>query len=76
MRLAEAKLTHATLRARQGDVSGAVAQVEQALAIGRRSAPSLAMVAREVTHEIARIDPGTAEAFSRDTLHQVFAAAT
>lgn len=74
MRLAEAKLTHATLRARQGDVGGAVAQVEQALAIGRRSAPSLAMVAREVTQEIARIDPGTAEAFSRDTLSPVFAA--
>lgn len=68
MRLAEAKLTHATLRARQGDVGGAVAQVEQALAIGRRSAPSLAMVAREVTAEIARIDPGTAEEFNRDTL--------
>lgn len=76
MRLAEAKLTHATLRARQGDVGGAVAQVEQALAIGRRSAPSLAMVAREVTAEIARIDPGTAEEFNRDTLSNLSTAGT
>lgn len=76
MRLAEAKLTHATLRARHGDIPGAIAQVEEALAIGRRSAPSLAMVTREVTREIERIDPGVAEAFRHDALDGVFNAGT
>lgn len=73
MRLAEARLTQATLSARHGDVNGAIELVENALAIARKSAPSLAMVAREVTREIAKIDPGTAQEFAHDALKPITA---
>lgn len=64
MRAAEAQLTKATLSARAGDVDGAVGFVEQALAHERRSAPSLMLVAREVTDEIGRYNPTTADDFA------------
>lgn len=64
MRTAEAQLTKATINARSGAVGDAVALVEQALAHERRSAPSLMLVAREVTNEIGRHDPTTADDFA------------
>lgn len=64
MRTAEAQLTKATVSARRGDVDAAVAYVEQGLGHERRSAPSLTLVAREVTAEIGRHDPTTADDFA------------
>lgn len=64
MRAAEAQLTKATISARAGDVETAVSYVEQALAHERRSAPSLTLVAREVTDEIGRHDPTFAVDFT------------
>ncbi|MGH3972045.1 MAG: hypothetical protein ACRDS9_01770 [Pseudonocardiaceae bacterium] len=64
MRAAEAQLTKATVSARAGDVDTAVTFVEQALAHQRRSAPSLTLVAREVTDEIGRHDPNLADDFA------------
>lgn len=64
MRAAEAQLTKATISARAGDVDTAVTYVEQALMHERRSAPSLTLVAREVTDEIGRHNPTMADDFA------------
>jgi tetratricopeptide (TPR) repeat protein len=52
MRNAEAQLTLAVIAARQGDVEEAAALGTQALQNGRRSRPSLLMVASELAHEL------------------------
>lgn len=54
MRNAEARLTLAVIAARAGDVDEAVSQGIRALAGGRQSIPSLAMVAQELTHELMK----------------------
>ena len=52
MRNAEARLTLGVIAARAGDVDEAVSQGIRALAGGRQSIPSLAMVAQELIHEL------------------------
>lgn len=52
MRRTEAELTLAVVAARQGDVEQATALGMQALQSGRRSRPSLLMVATELAHEL------------------------
>jgi transcriptional regulator with XRE-family HTH domain len=57
MRVAEAEITLGVLAARGGDVEAAVGAGRRALSLGRRSLPSLAMNARELTAEIQRRFP-------------------
>ena len=49
MRLAEARITHGVVAARQGDLDQAVHHGEQALHGERKSLPSLMMVIRDLT---------------------------
>ena len=49
MRLAEARITHGVVAARQGDLEQAVHLGEQALHSQRKSLPSLMMVVRDLT---------------------------
>ena len=49
MRLAEAKVTHGVVAARQGDLEQAIHHGEQALHSERKSLPSLMMVVRDLT---------------------------
>lgn len=60
MRFAEAELTKALVMARAGAVDEALDLADQALAHGRRSVPSLSMVAREVGNEVGQSKPGIA----------------
>lgn len=55
MRLSEAELTSATILARAGDISGALTTAERALGRDRQSLPSLLMVGKEFSQELARI---------------------
>lgn len=48
MRIAEARITHGVVAAREGDVERAVAEGERALQGERKSLPSLLMVSREL----------------------------
>jgi hypothetical protein len=48
MRMAEARITLGVVRAREGDLEGAVEQGSRALAGERRSLPSLLMVSRDL----------------------------
>lgn len=57
MRVAEAEITLGVLAARAGDLEAAVGAGRRALQLGRRSLPSLAMNARELTAEIRRRFP-------------------
>jgi transcriptional regulator with XRE-family HTH domain len=57
MRVAEAEITLGVLAARAGDLEAAVGAGRRALSLGRRSLPSLAMNARELTAEIQRRFP-------------------
>lgn len=57
MRVAEAEITLGVLAARSGDLEAAIAAGRRALQLGRRSLPSLAMNARELTAEIQRRFP-------------------
>jgi hypothetical protein len=60
MRMAEARLTLAAVAARTGDLEQAVTTGVAALAAGRRSLPSLLMVAGELDGELHRRYPGEA----------------
>jgi len=62
MRLAEAQLTQATVMARNGDLSEALALAEDALRVDRRSLPSLLMIAHELVTEVGRIAPQSSAA--------------
>jgi len=57
MRLAEARLTLATIASRNGELEQAVDLGQQALNGGRRSLPSLLMVAGELDAELQRRYP-------------------
>jgi len=57
MRVAEAEITLGVLAARAGDLEGAIGAGRRALQLGRRSLPSLAMNAHELTAEVARRFP-------------------
>ena len=52
MRVAEARLTQATVAARRGDLEHAVDLAAKGLALDRKSSPSLAMVAAELKQEL------------------------
>ncbi|MFI5492294.1 helix-turn-helix domain-containing protein [Actinoplanes sp. NPDC051859] len=62
MRMAEARLTLAAVAARAGDLEQAVATGIGALGAGRKSLPSLLMVAGELDVELHRRFPGEAAA--------------
>ncbi|NIZ93010.1 hypothetical protein [Kineococcus rubinsiae] len=62
MRVAEAELTRAVVAARAGAVDAALTQAYTALDRGRRSLPSLTMVAAEVADAIEVVDPANQEA--------------
>jgi hypothetical protein len=62
MRMAEARLTLATVAARTGDLEQAVATGVGALRAGRKSLPSLLMVAGELELELRRRYPKEAAA--------------
>jgi hypothetical protein len=62
MRMAEARLTLAAVAARSGDLEQAVATGVAALRAGRRSLPSLLMVAGGLDGELHRRFPGEAAA--------------
>jgi hypothetical protein len=49
MRVAEARITHGVVAARQGDLELAIHHGQQALTAKRKSLPSLAMVSRDLT---------------------------
>lgn len=57
MRLAEADLTDATIRARSGDLTGAMNVADEALNGERKSLPSLLLVGNELADELRRLDP-------------------
>lgn len=57
MRVAEAEITLGVLAARAGDLEAAVGAGRRALSLGRRSLPSLAMNARELSLELQRRFP-------------------
>ncbi|MEU8639115.1 hypothetical protein AB0C38_43570 [Amycolatopsis sp. NPDC048633] len=68
MRIAEAQITLDVAAAREGDLDGAVTYGRRALANGRRSLPSLTMVARDLTDVLqshyvgeAQVDDFTSE---------------
>ena len=65
MRLAEAQLTKAVILARSGEMDSALTLADEALTHQRQCAPSLLLVAHEVGHEVARINPKVAAEFSR-----------
>jgi hypothetical protein len=72
MRVTEAKLTLAAVAARAGELEQAISVGIDALAAGRRSLPSLLMVAGEVDMELHRRyagEPGL-DAF-REAVHSV-----
>jgi transcriptional regulator with XRE-family HTH domain len=56
MRLAEARMTDATILARHGDLDGALSLAEAALQGDRQSMPSLLMVGAEFAGELSRMD--------------------
>lgn len=56
MRLAEAQMTDAAVRARDGDIDGAMQLAADALDGDRKSLPSLLMVGTELADELHRID--------------------
>lgn len=62
MRIAEAQITLGVVAAREGDLDEAVARGRQALAGGRKSIPSLAMVSRDLGHVVAERYAGEPEA--------------
>ena len=72
MRMAEARLTLAAVAARSGDLEQAVATGVGALAAGRKSLPSLLMVAGELDVELHRRFPGESSADEfRDALRSL-----
>lgn len=72
MRMAEARLTLAAVAARTGDLKQAVATGVGALAAGRKSLPSLLMVAGELDVELHRRFPGESAADDfRDALREI-----
>jgi transcriptional regulator with XRE-family HTH domain len=70
MRRAEAELTLAVVAARRGDVEGASTLGVRALRAGRRSRPSLLMVAAELDRELRAAGPAAGSDF-RDLLRHV-----
>jgi transcriptional regulator with XRE-family HTH domain len=72
MRMAEARLTLAAVAARAGDLEQAVATGVDALGAGRKSLPSLLMVAGELDVELHRRFPNESAADDfRDALREV-----
>ncbi|MEV8506159.1 helix-turn-helix transcriptional regulator [Actinoplanes sp. NPDC051475] len=72
MRMAEARLTLAAVAARAGDLEQAVATGIGALGAGRKSLPSLLMVAGELDVELHRRFPGESSADEiRDALRSI-----
>ena len=71
MRLAEARMTLGVVRAREGDLEGAVDQGVRALHGGRKSLPSLLMVSRDLTKVLN--ERYSAETETRDYLDQLAA---
>jgi tetratricopeptide (TPR) repeat protein len=69
MRTAEARLTLGVISARQGDLERAVHYGERALAGGRKSLPTLAMVGRDLTRVLKECYP--AEQATEDYLDQL-----
>jgi hypothetical protein len=69
MRLAEARMTLGVVRAREGDLEGAVDQGVRALHGGRKSLPSLLMVSRDLTKVLN--ERYSAETETRDYLDQL-----
>jgi hypothetical protein len=74
MRLAEARITLGVVKAREGDLEGAVDQGMRALNGERKSLPSLLMVSRDLTKVIN--ERYSAEAEARDYLDQLNALTT
>jgi transcriptional regulator with XRE-family HTH domain len=64
MRIAEARITLGVAAAREGDLEGAVTFGRHALAGGRKSLPSLAMVSQDLATVLVDRFPGEAEAES------------
>jgi tetratricopeptide (TPR) repeat protein len=71
MRLAEARITLGVIRAREGDLAGAIDQGQQALHGDRKSLPSLLMVTRDLTKVLNEQYPDETE--TRDYLDQLAA---
>lgn len=71
MRMAEARITLGVIRAREGDLEGAVEQGSRALAGERKSLPSLLMVSRDLTKVLKDRYPD--ESQTRDYLDQLTA---
>jgi hypothetical protein len=71
MRLAEARITLGVIRAREGDLEGAVDQGQRALTGERRSLPSLLMVTRDLTKVLN--DQYPAETQTQNYLDQITA---
>jgi hypothetical protein len=69
MRLAEARITLSVIRAREGDLEGAVDQGQRVLNGDRKSLPSLLMVTRDLTKVLN--DQYPAETKTRDYLDQL-----
>jgi tetratricopeptide (TPR) repeat protein len=62
MRIAEARITLGVVAARAGDLDTALSFGDQALTVGRRSLPSLAMVASDLGGALREFFPGSDEA--------------
>jgi tetratricopeptide (TPR) repeat protein len=71
MRMAEARITLGVIRAREGDLEGAIEQGSRALAGERKSLPSLLMVSRDLTKVLK--DRYSDESQTRDYLDQLTA---
>jgi hypothetical protein len=69
MRLAEARITLGVVKAREGDLEGAIGLGVQALEGNRKSLPSLLMVSRDLTKVLKDRYPG--ETQTRDYLDQL-----
>lgn len=69
MRMAEARITLGVVRAREGDLEGAVEQGSRALADERKSLPSLLMVSRDLTKVLKNRYPD--ESQTHDYLDQL-----
>lgn len=69
MRMAEARITLGVVRAREGDLEGAVEQGSRALAGERKSIPSLLMVSRDLTKVLK--DRYPSESQTHDYLDQL-----
>jgi hypothetical protein len=69
MRLAEARITLGVIRAREGDLEGAVDQGQRALNGERKSLPSLLMVTRDLAKVLN--DRYPAETETQDYLDQL-----